>query len=55
MAGTADIDLGTDQRKQELESAFVGAMDAADSYVNSYEQLHGRLKEVSIRHEPSRR
>ncbi|CAL5225482.1 g8307 [Coccomyxa viridis] len=46
MAGTADIDLGTDQRKQELESAFVGAMDAADTYVNSYEQLHGRLKEA---------
>ena len=47
MAGTTDIDMSSDQRKLELESAFVGAMDATDSYVTSYEQLHGRLKEVS--------
>ncbi len=49
MAGTADIDIDSVQRSLEVESAFVGAMDATDTYVGSYEQLHGRLKEVSLR------
>lgn len=47
MAGTEDIDPRSNSRLLELESAFVGAMDAADTYVNSYEELHGRLKAVS--------
>ncbi len=46
MAGVEDINGSIEQRMPELESAFVCAMDAADVYVSSYEQLHGRLKEV---------
>ena len=48
MAGIEDVDLGSDSRLLELESAFVSAMNAADAYVDSYEALHGRLKAVSM-------
>ena len=44
MAGTADIDIRNHERLSELESCFVGAVDAVDTYVCSYEQLHSRLK-----------
>lgn len=47
MAGTADIDLSGKSNLAEVEAAFVKAMDAAEVYVGSYEQLHIRLKEVS--------
>ena len=48
MAGTKDNHPGSESHLLELESAFVGAMNAADTYVNSYEELHGRLKAVSM-------
>ncbi len=47
MAGAADIDLRSGSSLADVEGAFVYAMDAAEAYVCSYEQLHGRLKEVS--------
>jgi len=46
MAGAEDVNVSIKQKTPELETAFVCAMDAADVYVSSYEQLHGRLKEV---------